>query len=54
MIKTELDLLIRGSLLLTMSQESAVIESPVLGIRDGKIVFVMENDRFREDVYCAG
>lgn len=54
MIKTELDLLIRGSLLLTMSQGSAVIENPVLGVRDGKIVFVMENDHFREDDYCAG
>lgn len=54
MIKTELDLLIRGSLLLTMSQGSAVIENPVLGIRDGKIVFVMENDCFQEEDYCAG
>jgi len=54
MIKTELDLLIRGSLLLTMSQGSAVIEDPVLGVRNGKIVFVMENDHFRENDYCAG
>jgi 5-methylthioadenosine/S-adenosylhomocysteine deaminase len=41
MIKTELDLLVFGSLLLTMSSQQAVVEHPVLGIRDGKIVFVM-------------
>jgi len=50
---TELDLLIRGSHLLTLSEEQAIIENPVLGIREGKIVLVMENDLFPEDAYSA-
>jgi len=53
MAKTDLDLLVRGSLLLTMSEEQAIIENPVLGIRDGKIVLVMQNDFFTEDAYTA-
>lgn len=53
MIKTELDLLVFGSLLLTMSSQQAVVEHPVLGIRDGKIVFVMPRKDFQEGAYCA-
>ncbi|SEM16006.1 5-methylthioadenosine/S-adenosylhomocysteine deaminase [Syntrophus gentianae] len=53
MIETDLDLLIYGSLLLTMSKEETVIENPVLGIRDGKIVFVMKDEAFPEDAYRA-
>jgi len=54
MAKTDLDLLVRGSLLLTMSEEQAIIENPVLGIRDGKIVLVTQNNFFPEDAYNAG
>jgi len=53
MIKTELDLLVFGSLLLTMSSQQAVVEHPVLGIRDGKIVFVMPRKDFQEGAYRA-
>ncbi|OPY17314.1 MAG: 5-methylthioadenosine/S-adenosylhomocysteine deaminase [Syntrophus sp. PtaB.Bin075] len=53
MAKTELDLLIRGSVLLTMREEEAVIENPVVGIRNGKIVLIMQNDLFTEEEYTA-
>ena len=43
-----LDLLITGGTLLTMSHDMKVIEDPVIGVRDGTILFVREkgNDSF--------
>ena len=37
---SDLDILISGGTLLTMSEDMAVIENPVIGIRDDKILFV--------------
>jgi 5-methylthioadenosine/S-adenosylhomocysteine deaminase len=53
MAKNKLDLLVRGGLLLTMSGEPAVIENPVVGIRDGKITFISQKDLFPENTYFA-
>ncbi len=53
MEKIELDLLIRGSFLLTMSDGQAPIENPVIGIRGGKIALIMGRDDFPEDAYQA-
>lgn len=36
----DIDILITGGTLLTMSESMDIIESPVIGIRDGKILFV--------------
>ncbi|HOD34414.1 MAG TPA: amidohydrolase [Syntrophales bacterium] len=38
--ETELDILIRGGTLLTMSEAMEIVHDPVIGIRDGKILFV--------------
>jgi len=51
MEKIELDLLVRGSFLLTMSDGQAPIENPVIGIRDGTIALIMRRDDFPEDAY---
>ncbi len=51
MEKIELDLLVRGSFLLTMSDGQAPIENPVIGIRDGAIALIMRRDDFPEDAY---
>lgn len=53
MDKIELDLLVRGSFLLTMTEEQAPVENPVIGIRDGIIALVMRRDDFPEDAYRA-
>ncbi len=47
--REELDLLIRGGTLLTMSRDMKVLRDPLIGVRDGKILFVREgeNDSLR-------
>jgi len=39
-IETDVDILIRGGTLLTMSQAMEIVHNPVIGIRDGKILFI--------------
>jgi len=39
------DILIRGGTLLTMSEAMEIVHDPVIGIRDGKILFVDRQDR---------
>lgn len=57
----DLDILIRGGILLTMAGEDDPVEDPVIGIRDGKIVFVRKNgssspegDRAKETLDASG
>jgi len=57
----DLDILIRGGILLTMSGEDDPVEDPVIGIRDGKIVFVakagsspLRGDRAKETLDASG
>jgi 5-methylthioadenosine/S-adenosylhomocysteine deaminase len=40
----QLDIIIEGGTLLTMSENMDVIDNPVIGIRDGKIVFIKRGD----------
>jgi len=42
--RESLDLLISGGTLLTMSQDMKVIEEPVIGVKDGNILFVNEGE----------
>ncbi|MCX5834044.1 MAG: amidohydrolase [Deltaproteobacteria bacterium] len=39
-METDVDILIRGGTLLTMSQAMEIVHDPVIGIRDGKILFI--------------
>jgi len=39
-METDVDILIRGGTLLTMSQAMEIVHNPVIGIRDGKILFI--------------
>ncbi len=39
-METDVDILIRGGILLTMSQAMEIIHDPVIGIRGGKILFI--------------
>jgi len=39
-METDVDILIRGGILLTMSQAMEIIHDPLIGIRDGKILFI--------------
>ncbi len=50
----ELDIIIEGGALLTMSDAMDVIENPVIGIRDGKIVFIMRGNIDGGNSYTAG
>ncbi len=43
--ETDVDILIRGGTLLTMSEDMEVIHNPVIGIRNGKILFVDRSER---------
>ncbi len=40
----ELDILITGGTLLTMEASADIVEAPLIGIRDGKIIFVEKGD----------
>ena len=50
----ELDIIIEGGTLLTMSDAMDVIENPVIGIRDGKIAFIMRGNIDGGNSYTAG
>jgi 5-methylthioadenosine/S-adenosylhomocysteine deaminase len=39
-METDVDILIRGGTLLTMSEAMEIVHNPVIGIRDGKILFI--------------
>ena len=39
-METDVDILIRGGTLLTMSQAMEIVHNPIIGIRDGKILFI--------------
>lgn len=49
----ELDILITGGTLLTMEAPSKIVEAPVIGIRDGKILFVEKGDPPPEHLHEA-
>jgi 5-methylthioadenosine/S-adenosylhomocysteine deaminase len=50
----ELDIIIEGGTLLTMSETLDVIENPLIGIRDGKIAFIRGGDIRAANSYIAG
>jgi len=50
---SELDIIIDGGTLLTMSDAMDVIENPLIGIRDGKIAFIMRRDIRDAESYTA-
>jgi len=54
----DIDILITGGTLLTMSDSMDIIENPVIGIRDGKILFVEKENisqhRADEIIYASG
>jgi 5-methylthioadenosine/S-adenosylhomocysteine deaminase len=49
----QLDILITGGRLLTMSEDMDIIEDPVIGIRDGKILFVKNGNDMPKATYEA-
>ena len=49
-----IDILITGGILLTMSDSMEVVENPVIGIRDGKILFVDTGYDPQSNPYNAG
>ena len=49
----QLDIIIEGGTLLTMSETMDVIDNPVIGIKDGKIVFIKHGDIDRANSYTA-
>jgi 5-methylthioadenosine/S-adenosylhomocysteine deaminase len=51
---SELDIIIEGGTLLTMSETMDVIENPLIGIRDGKIAFITHGDIRDANSYTAG
>jgi len=53
MEKNELDILIEGGTLLTMSDILEVIDDPVIGIKDGKVNFVTRKDIHDSNLYTA-
>jgi 5-methylthioadenosine/S-adenosylhomocysteine deaminase len=53
MENNELDILIEGGTLLTMSDTCEVIDHPVIGIKDGKIKFVAGKDNDDAHLYTA-
>ncbi len=48
-----LDILITGGTLLTMNDDMAVIDNPIIGIRGGEIVFVEQDDSIEAGSYQA-
>jgi len=49
----ELDIIIEGGTLLTMSDTMDVIDNPLIGIRDGKIAFITRGDIHGANSYTA-
>jgi 5-methylthioadenosine/S-adenosylhomocysteine deaminase len=50
----KLDLLIAGGTLLTMEEPASIVEEPMIGIRDGKILFVEKRTQAAEPYPDAG
>ncbi|MGZ3648930.1 MAG: amidohydrolase [Syntrophales bacterium] len=51
---SELDIMINGGTLLTMSESMDVIDNPVIGIKDGKIAFIKHGDIDSANSFTAG
>lgn len=52
--RNNIDILLTGGTLLTMSDSMEIVENPAIGIRDGKIVFVDTNYDPQSNPYKAG
>lgn len=51
--ETDVDILIRGGTLLTMSEGMEIVHNPVIGIRGGKILFVDRSERSTSAIRAA-